>query len=120
MSFAILRAVKIRSLASMRLSEQHNTRERMPQNADPEKTPLNRIYVGSPEGKTIVDQFKEKAAGLKVRSDAVLAVEVLMSFSPDAKDTIPLDDWVKDNQRWLEKTFGKDIYIKTVNKSTQL
>lgn len=109
--YAILRTEKIKSPTSMISSEKHNTRERMPLNADPTRTHLNRIIIGSPESQTLVDHFNQMTAGMKVRSDAVRAIEVLMTYTPDGIKENQQEEWIKANRTWLESTFGKDNVV---------
>ena len=107
--FAIMRTRKLKSGAAMRGLEQHNERLREVPGADPDRARDNQIIVGQDE--QLNDTFARLTEGQKVRSNAVRAVEVMMTFSPEAppKD---LQAWVRDNRRWLEQEFGKENLVK--------
>jgi hypothetical protein len=107
--FAIMRTRKLKSGAAMRGLERHNERLREVPGADPDRARDNQIIVGQDE--QLNDAFARLTEGQKVRSNAVRAVEVMMTFSPEAppKD---LQAWVRDNRRWLEQEFGKENLVK--------
>ena len=114
MSFAIMRMAKIKSKRDVVMSLQHNTRERMPLNADPEKTKKNLVYGGT-TAETMV-----RFDGLmpqKIRKNAVLAVELVMTASPDFKGH--WGAYLKDSLDWALDTFGIDKEKKDIRPAIQ-
>jgi len=103
MAFAILRMEKIKSAGSFKRALEHNTRERVPSNADPERLQFNKYEGGTAD--EIFKKFEEKMPG-KVRKNAVLAVELVMTASHDFRGN--WTDYLKDCQTWAEKIFGKE------------
>jgi hypothetical protein len=118
----------------------HTMRLHDVKNADPEKRGLNEILVGDD---TIRDVFRmsmadakqknrahafktyedyaeetkwmvENATGRKVRKDAVLEVEVVLTYSSSAIDKIPLDEWKEANVQWLKDYFGEENVVSAV------
>ena len=109
-------------------------------NADPEKRHLNEILIGEDNLKNVfqisVDEARrndknhkyktyidhadetkwmvENATGRKVRKDAVLEVEVVLTFSGKMSEQISIDEWKKANVEWLKKYFGEDNVISAV------
>lgn len=118
----------------------HNLRLHDVKNADPEKRHLNRVLYGEDnikdifqisveeaaqrhkrkELKTYVDRAEEdkwmieKATGRKVRKDAVLQIEVVLSYSSVAKNNIPQDEWAEANVQWLKDYFGEENLISAI------
>jgi hypothetical protein len=118
----------------------HTMRLHDVKNADPEKRCLNEILVGdntiqdvfnvsmqearrkgkNHEYKTYEDYAEETkwmvehATGHKVRKDAVLEVEVVLTYSSSAIDKVPLDEWKKANVQWLKDYFGEDNIVSAV------
>ncbi|MEY4592738.1 MAG: hypothetical protein RIR18_1633, partial [Pseudomonadota bacterium] len=81
MSFAIMRCKKLKGMGSVASSLQHCYRERETTNADAEKTPSNQHYVAGSTDEAmgnLRDRLPEK-----YRKDAVLAVEYMMTASPE-------------------------------------
>ena len=58
--------------------------------------------------------FVEKATGRKVRKDAVLAIEVVLTYSSVANDGLDLEAWKKENVEWLKSYFGEDNIMSAV------
>ncbi|GMO11256.1 MAG: hypothetical protein Ta2A_19450 [Treponemataceae bacterium] len=98
-----MRMSKIKSRVSLVRSVQHNTRERMPPNADKAKSAEN-LHVGG----SVSDVMTHYSDLLpeKVRKNAVHAVELMFTASPDFRG-----DWQKyleKSQKWAENLFGKE------------
>jgi len=96
-----MRMEKIKSRSSLVRAAQHNTRERDPPNADQEKKSLN--WSTGP-----VDDIMAKYSQLlpvKVRKNAVHAVELLMTASPDYSGD--WDRYLRNCDKWAEGLFGK-------------
>lgn len=105
--FAILRVQKLKHLASVRRSLKHSFREQDTPNADPGKASQN-THIGA----TSVDQGMAGVQALlpeKRRKDAVLAIEYLVTASPDAmhgKTREQQDAYFADALQWLKDRHG--------------
>jgi hypothetical protein len=118
----------------------HTMRLHEVKNADPEKRGLNEVLIGDDtirdvfavslteakqkskahEYKTYEDYAEETkwmveaATGKRVRKDAVLEVEVVLTYSSSAIDSIPIDEWKAANVQWLKDYFGEDNVVSAV------
>jgi hypothetical protein len=105
--FAILRVQKLKHLASVRRSLKHSFREQDTPNADPQKASQN-DHMGA----TSVDQGMARVRALlpeKRRKDAVLAIEYLVTASPEAmhgKTREQQDAYFRDALQWLKDRHG--------------
>ncbi len=105
MSFAILRTSKIGSLGKVGAVGQHIHRTRKTPNADPTRSHLNQF---SPGTESTLDRVKSRLPA-KVRKNAVLAVEVLMTASPQyffEKSAEQIDEWKQASLAWANQYFG--------------
>lgn len=110
-NFAIMRTEKVKSVASLANMEKHCSREKMPKNADPEKATLNKSFIN--DKLSLPERFAKMTKGQTVRKNAVMAVEVMMTASPDAMQSMTsLNDWVKENKKWLDREFGKSNVVR--------
>lgn len=110
MAYCIVRVAKLKSRASLIRAAQHNTRERIPANADPNPAIPQRQGLKSVQA--IMDQYT-KALPAKVRANAVHALEFVVTQSPDAWADIPPRERIKKThqylmaaQGWLTDKFG--------------
>jgi len=97
---------KLHGWMDVRMSLQHNTRERMPPNADPKWSGENFNYGGDTE-----DSLR-RMDGLmpeKVRENAVYAVEVVMTASPDYSGN--WKQYLQACDEWAQGLFGKKNLI---------
>jgi hypothetical protein len=94
---------KLKGWMDVRMSLQHNTRERMPPNADPKWSGENFNYGGDTE-----DTLNRigKLLPAKVRENAVYAVEVVMTASPDFSGG--WKNYLSDCDQWAKGLFGED------------
>jgi hypothetical protein len=121
MQYAILRHAKIKApLMGAAVAHNHRTSKVEKCNIDAAYTPLNQVL--KLEG-TVAERLVEKLKVLttkKVRKDAVVAVELVLSASPEwfdglAKDRTQLhehpkfQEWVKATMTWAREEFGKTI-----------
>lgn len=113
--FAILRYAKLRSSRSIVGSSQHMRRTHPTPNANPALLNSNRVLIGSQDPaadtlKLIPAQGARDASGrLLRRSNSVLAVEVLMTTSPQWWTSATPEqqaEWVSRSQAWLEGEWG--------------
>lgn len=112
MAFAIMRCKKLKAAGSVAAAFSHCFRERETFNADEKRTPLNVHFAA-----TSVAEAKQKLADLlpeKRRKDAVLAVEYLMTASPDwwkNASSEQQDVFFKKSYAWLAKKYGADRIV---------
>ena len=118
----------------------HTMRLHAVKNADPEKRGLNEILIGDETIKNVFEipvyeayrnnkahQYKtyedyaieaknlvENANHRKVRKDAVLEIEVVLTYSSSAIGKVPLDEWKAANVEWLQNYFGKENVVSAV------
>jgi hypothetical protein len=101
-----MRMAKIKDSGSVVRSLQHNTRERMPPNADSDRSAQNFNFGG-----TVLESMSRFEGKLpdKIRSNAVMAVELVMTASPDFNG-----DWkgyLKGCDEWAMSLFGAENLI---------
>lgn len=117
--FAILRYAKLKSTGAIRGSAAHMRRTIETPNADPNRTAGNTILIGSPSPFSDVDALLPKLGQRKDpndpkskllrRSNSVLAVEVLMTASPEwwqIATAAEKNEWVERSAAWLAKEWG--------------
>lgn len=112
MPYAIMRCKKLASMGSAASALRHCYRERETPNADPERTPSNEHEAASS-----TDEAMGRMRALlpeKRRKDAVLAVEYLMTASPewwDGASRQQQDEFFKRSRQWLADKYGEDRII---------
>lgn len=110
-NFAILRTKKLKSMGAVSRSARHTHREQPTPNADPSLTDRNRS-VGAKGADQILAAL-ERTLPTKRRKDAVLAIEYLVTASPEAfkRHGGRLDDsgngYFADALKWLQAKHGK-------------
>ena len=110
-NYAIMRFQKYKcgSVANIERHQRH--RNRLRNRAHPERENENRTWKRYDETmtRTIRNAIKaqEQTTGRKVRKDANVLCELVLTFSPDMEELIPLNEWVKANLKWVSDTFGK-------------
>lgn len=117
MSYAILRLSKLKNLGMATSATQHNYRLQDTPNADPSWAALNQEQLNH-EHRNYWHLANERIAELhlpRLRSDAVRAVELVLTASPEAfareadghaKD-VRGKDWVLDNYNFVRQRFGE-------------
>ena len=102
-NYAILRTAKLKKPGNFAASASHIERTRATDNADPGRTPGNQWLIGGPgmyaAAKGVWDALPRK------RSDAVHGFEVVLTATPDAFHGMNLDEWKKENIKFLQKQF---------------
>lgn len=113
MAYAIIRIEKIKKSdkGSVGAHKAHCGRTRETQNADPGRTHLNQVLLGSIEHTQDFldkrwDELEQK--GRKHRSDAVGSVEVLLTASPEFFNDNTLNSWVMAQKKFLAAEFGAE------------
>ena len=129
-SYCVCKVGKVKSRVQLRSYFNHHMRLYEVANADSNLRSENEILIGNDTLQNIfsddmdtaekklkryhsfVDDAKdavkevEHDLGRKVRKDAVLELEVVLTFSPGAE--VPLDEWKKANCEWLRSYFGEE------------
>lgn len=113
MGYCFCHIEKIKSFGKMTSTYRHNLRVYQPANADPDKAELNDELV-SLNGKSyrdvwdemIKDSYAKGDMKTKLRGDAVLGLEVLLTFSKSDFEKVNIEEWKKDNVEWLNKMFN--------------
>ena len=100
MNYAILRTKKIKSYAKISTASSHNTRSMAVENANPDGE-HKRIFGRNDS----VDAHKKilTQLGIKPRKNAVLAIEYLLTFSPEMKAEIDVKKWGEKNLEFFKK-----------------
>lgn len=107
MKYAILRTQKLKSGQAVRRSLAHAYREQDTPNADASRTPDN-THIGAESGREALERFNGMLPD-KVRKNAVLAVEYLVTASPEAmqaKTRKEQDAYFADALEWLKERHG--------------
>ncbi len=109
MGYCFMSIEKIKDKGTLTRKYQHNYRVGNVPNADPALRYKNDELVKL-NGMTYVEKFDERMNRLKeqnpkIRKNAVLALEVVLTFSREAMGTIDLEKWKKDQVEWLRQTF---------------
>lgn len=119
MAYCICRIAKLKNGGTITASEKHTLRLRETPNANPNQP--NERFIGTPIGQACLEQeVFERIGNQKIRKDAVLCVEILLTASPEffrpgnpgqAGQWHPpqLQIWKQAHQNWLEAEFGDKI-----------
>lgn len=114
-NYAIMRCKKLTGMGNVASALQHCYRERETPNANAERTPENYCSVSKS-----TDQAMGRVRELlpeKRRKDAVLAVEYVMTASPEWwKEATPRQqaEFFARSEQWLENKYGKDRVVAAV------
>lgn len=103
---------KLKSPVAVRRSMKHAFREQDTPNADPERTPDN-THLGAQNTAEAMQRFND-ALPDKVRKNAVLAVEYLVTASPEAmqgKSRQEQNAYFKDALQWLQDKHGAENVV---------
>ena len=115
-NYAIMRFAKYKvgSVANIERHQKH--RERLRNRKHPERENENHTWQRGERtmSRTIKKAIKEqeRTTGKKVRKDANVLCELVLTFSPEMEDKIKLPEWVKANFAWVRDTFGKGKMIR--------
>ena len=123
MSNSIIRTEKHKSIGSLKSRMTHTYRTRPTENADPTKLHLNKLLAGTENYATALEAHLKayEEAGNKVRDNGVLAIEYLLSASPEFFTDCPiyerqqrLDDWSASQVAFMEEKHGKENILAMV------
>lgn len=103
MKFCVLRFEKIKSIGELTGRSRHNRRK----GVVPDHVDLSKVSLNLSSGDA-VKKFGEITKGKVMRKNGVLAVEGVLSFSPEMKGKIDTAAWGRDSIAWLEKEFGAE------------
>ena len=115
--FAIFRVAKHKTLGAVASLAGHALRDRPTLNADPARTPDNRVLAGADlaDGAAVAAAIGKRVdAATHRRPDSVLCLEVLVGVSPDwaAKaTTAQWDTWRERSHAWLVEEFGRENVV---------
>lgn len=112
MAFAIMRAKKLNSMGSVAASLQHCYRDRDTPNADAERTPDNEHQAAKSTDEAM-GRLRELLPE-KRRKDAVLAVEYVLTASPewwDKATAAQQTDFFEQSKKWLAEKYGAQNVI---------
>jgi len=115
--FAILRVEKRKTLGAVASLAGHALRDRPTPNADPARTPDNRVLAGAgfADGAAVAAAIRERVeAATHRRPDSVLCLEVFIGVSPDwAEAATPAqwDAWRERSHAWLVQEFGRENVV---------
>jgi uncharacterized protein with PIN domain len=112
MKYAILRVQKLKSAVGIRRSMKHAFREQETPNADAQRTPEN-THIGASSSAEALRGFRARLPE-KVRKNAVLAVEYLMTASPEvmaSKSREAQDAYFRDALAWLKARHGAENVV---------
>lgn len=114
MGYAILRTQKLKDKGSISRSLKHSFRAQDTPNADPEKTPDN-THIGAETIEDAMNGISERLATQpKIRKNAVLAVEYLVTGSPEIlnkKSRAEQDSYFSDALDWMRKKHGEENVV---------
>lgn len=115
-AYAIYRIAKIKTAANLAGSANHMTRAADTPNADPGRAHLNRVIIGSDDPAADVRALlpevgqRDRLTGKMLRrTNSVLAVEVLLTTSPewwDEATTTDRAEWERRSTDWLRDHYG--------------
>ena len=109
MQYAILRTQKLKAASAVARSLKHAFREQDTPNADQAKTPQN-SHEGAQNSREALERFAARLPD-KVRKNAVLAVEYLVTASPEAmhgKTREQQDAYFRAALAWLQARHGRE------------
>jgi hypothetical protein len=108
--FAVFRiGKKYKQLHQVQGFQKHMQREMEVPNADHLKTHENQILIGNSD---IFEDVQSYIQDVKLRTNSVIARELLLTASPDFFKNIPEEQrimWVNKNVNWLKDNFGDNV-----------
>lgn len=114
--FVILRTAKIKTLGNMAGSLQHTFRERETPNADEARCTQNQVVVGPDNSEAVLEAWRTNAPE-KVRKNAVVGIEYLITGSPAAMarmERSEQDAYFAESINWLKSRHGAENILSAV------
>lgn len=114
MNYAILRTKKLTSLRSIKGSFEHAFRDKPTPNADASRTAHN-AHIGANSSDEAMQKLRARLPK-KRRKDAVLAIEYMITASPEAMERLGPEGrraYFNDSLRWLQQRHGAENVIYT-------
>ncbi|NJN49162.1 MAG: hypothetical protein HC805_04430 [Alkalinema sp. RL_2_19] len=119
---AIFRISKLKSFGAIAGAERHNSRTRETLNADPEKAQDNFVFMGEAD-RPLEQVARERIGEQKIRKNAVLAIDVFISASPEYFrpdhpgeagywESDRLEAWLDANDAFLKQEFGEERILR--------
>ena len=105
--YAILRTQKLKATGAVWRSLKHAFREQPTPNADPERA-ANNAHLGASSAREAMEKVRARLPD-KRRKDAVLAIEYLITTSPEAMQAMDArgrDAYFNDALKWLRERHG--------------
>lgn len=114
MGYVILRTQKLKDRGSITRSLKHSFRDQETPNANPEKTPENE-HIGADSVTEVNDKITERLnTQPKIRKNAVLAIEYLVTGSPEILNEKSEEDqnkYFNDALDWMKEKHGTDNVV---------
>lgn len=98
--------IEVNTIEGLNKFQKHNNREIDVSNADPMKFKFNRLLIGP---RNVEDYVKNYIKGIKIRDNAIVAREILLSGGNGfftALNPIEQEKWVEKNVEFLKREFG--------------
>lgn len=115
MGYCFMHIEKIKSFQKMDSSYRHNYRIDVVPNANPMLKDQNQELI-SLNGRTYKDFFEDtrnkmKMHGVKqnIRKNAVLGLDIVLTFSRGDREYIDMELWKQKNVEWLQENFNTDV-----------
>jgi hypothetical protein len=116
--YAILRAEKLNSVGAVAAASQHATRERETPNADPNRTPENRVIFGAADPAAEIERRISalEKSGVKIRKNGVRAIELVQTASPEFFQQHPerMEEFFRRVVAWNQKYFGEKNVVSCI------
>lgn len=110
----ILRISKLKTVDDVAFSMAHTFRERDTPNADAEKTPQNTHFYSKSKAEAMA-LFRKKLPE-KVRKNGVMAVEYMITFSPDGlKKSEDIAKYYNLAKKWIEQRHEGKVFNMTLH-----
>jgi hypothetical protein len=107
--YCIFRLEKVKSFTKIREIENHNKfRDRLKHRKHPELSPHNKNLCSGfyNSGDSYVERFHHRVGDQKIRSNAVLAFDIFLGYSPEMRNLLNHEQWVNANIKWIAEQFG--------------
>lgn len=119
--YSVMTIKKIKSMGALQMAHAHNFRELPLVNTDPSLSYKNKELMNT-QGFDYKSLWYKRTKEIEIvtgtpvwhRSNSVLCIEVVTTFSPEAEKNINIDEWAEANKKWLINTFGEDNVLSAV------